>query len=156
MRTYKLASLLQITLLAYWVATEVVDLFPLNDLAARPDDYDLPGSIAVNVLQQLAYMALFTLGFWLTAAAATVGYSVYLALQLWTWWVPYLFGASDEANARKAEQFSQTASVLPPIDGRMPPDVQHLVLESLTALTVLCSALAARQLRRVRMADREL
>jgi len=144
---FRTAQLLQLVLLAYWVATEVLDLFPLNDLAARPADYDLRASVAVNVLQQLAYLTLFALGWWVTAAVATVGYGVYLALQLWTWWVPYLFGTAVD-QARRFEQFGRTTSVLPVLDGRMPPDLQHVLLETLTALTVLCSGLAAHRLRR--------
>jgi hypothetical protein len=153
MRWHRLATLLQVVLLAYWVATEVVDLYPLNDLASRPADYDLQASIAVNVLQQLAYMALFAVGLWWTAAAATVGYGVYLGLQLWTWWVPYLTGVAADGADRKLDQFSDTVSVLPVIDGRIGPDLQHLVLQTLTELTVLCSAMAARALRRARTID---
>ena len=94
LRWFKAALLLQIVLLAYWLAIELVDLHPWNDIGARPANYDLNRSLAANALQQLAYMGVFALGLRLLSFAPALGYAVYLALQIWTWWVPYAAGAS--------------------------------------------------------------
>jgi hypothetical protein len=147
LRWFKAALLLQILLLAYWLATEVVDLFPWNDLAARPEDYDLRQAIAVNALQQLAYMALFALGVRFFATLSALGYGVYLALQLWTWWVPYMAGADTEWRERYGESFARTLKLLPSDPSHLAPDVQHLTLQLLTLATMFATFMAAARMR---------
>lgn len=82
------------------------------------------------------------------------GYAfVWLALQVFTWWIPYLFGGSAEHWSGYAD----TLSVLPTLDGRPGPDVQHLVLQVLSlAMAVMLTILTSRlwRNRRRRQTDR--
>ena len=147
LRWFKAALVLQILLLAYWLTMEVVDLHPWNDIASRPAGYDLRWSIAVNALQMLAYMALFAPGVRPLAIVSTVGYGVYLALQLWTWWKPFVLGASSEWQALYAESFARTLKVLPVYGTRLPPDAQHITLQVLTLLTLIATGMAVSRMQ---------
>ncbi len=147
LRWFKAALVLQILLLAYWLATEVVHLFPWNDIASRPGDYDLGWSVAVNALQMLAYMALFVFGSRPLAMVSAAGYGIYLALQLWIWWEPYIIGASSDWQARYAESFSRTLKLLPADGTHLAPDAQHLVLQVLTLVTLIATARAVSRMQ---------
>jgi hypothetical protein len=147
LRWFKAALVLQVLLLAYWLAMEVLDLFPWNDLQSRPETFDLRHAIAVNALQQLAYMGLFALGIRLIGLISAIGYGAYLALQLWTWWPPYLFGADEAWQARYAESFARTLKVLPSPGNHLAPDAQHLVLQLLTLAVLVATAGSVAKMR---------
>jgi hypothetical protein len=147
LRWFKAAVALQVLLLAYWLAMEVLDLFPWNDLASRPEQYDLRRIVAVNALSQLVFMGLFALGLRPLAAISVVFYAGYLALQLWKWWPPYLFGADEAWQEKYAASFARTLKLLPTHGNHLAPDVQHLVLHLITLATLLATAVAAGKMR---------
>jgi hypothetical protein len=147
LRWFKAALLLQVLLLAYWLTMEVIDLFPWNDLASFPGDYDLRRRIAVNALQQLAYIGLFALGLRLFALLAVLGYAFYFAMQLKTWWVPYAFGADAAWRARYAQVYGKTLKLLPSEGVHLAPDVQHLAMHVLTLAVLIASAMALARMR---------
>jgi hypothetical protein len=147
-RAFRTAQWLQLLLLAYWVTIETVEIFPLNDIRGRVPHYEPATALAVNLLQQIAYMALFAARQWWPALAAALGYAAYLALQLWTWWVPYLFGASPDWQARHSRNFERTLKLLPSSEGHPAPDLQHMLLQLLTVAALIATARAARSLRR--------
>jgi hypothetical protein len=64
---------------------------------------------------------------WLSISA----YGVWLALQLGTWWPPYLFGASERWSRVYARAFADSTQWLPRWDNHLPPDAMHLVLQAL-------------------------
>ena len=65
------------------------------------------------------------------AWAALAGYGTWLVLQLWTWWPPYLVGASDRWARVYARAFAEATQVLPRWGDHLPPDAMHLVLQGL-------------------------
>jgi hypothetical protein len=66
-----------------------------------------------------------------------VSYWVLLGGALLSWWVPYLFGASEEKKARFRERFAGTLAFLPERHG-IRPDTLHVVFHaSLVAFLVL-------------------
>ena len=147
LRWFKLALMFQALLLAYWLAIEVLDLFPWNDIAARPEDYDLHRSIAWHGLQQLAFIVLMATGIQLLAFMAVCGYAVWLAFQLWNWWMPWVNGASAEWRDEYRALFSRTLNVLP-VDYVTPaPDLQNLVLQILTLATLCATAMAVARMQ---------
>jgi hypothetical protein len=147
LRWFKAAIVLQILLLAYWLAIEVVELNPWNDLAARGADYDLRASIMLNALPQLAFMALFGLGIRPAATLSALGYGVYLAAQLWFWWRPVVWAADAEWPRHYGELYARTIKV-PYSEGlALAPDAQHLALQALTFLTLFVTAMAASRMR---------
>lgn len=123
-------------MLAWFVVTNHVDLFPLNDLSRQGDQLSstLSGFIpfGLALLSVSVFPNVWLILFW-------TGYAyVWLALQSFTWWVPYLLGPPAEHRS----EYANTIRILPAVDGRFGPDLQHLVLEVLSlamavALTVL-------------------
>lgn len=67
---------------------------------------------------------------------ALLGTAVWLALQLKTWWPPYLLGASERWSRVYARAFAQSTQVLPRWGNHLPPDAMHLVLQILLAGSV--------------------
>jgi len=68
----------------------------------------------------------------------TLGYAIWLALQVKTWWVAYAFGASDSWMRVYRRVFSHSTQLLPSFGRHLPPDGMHLVLQVLlTAAVVL-------------------
>jgi hypothetical protein len=61
---------------------------------------------------------------------------VWLALQVWTWWPPYIVGASERWAAVYARAFAQSTRILPRWDNHLPPDALHLVLQVLLSGTL--------------------
>ncbi len=95
----------------------------------------------------LACFLLPFLVFWLAWArglrglmwACTLGYAVWLALQVKTWWGAYLFGASDSWLRTYERVFSRSTQLLPRWGRHLPPDGMHLVLQVLLAAAVGCA-----------------
>jgi hypothetical protein len=85
-------------------------------------------------------LAIFWLAFakrlrWLMAIGL-VFYSVWLALEIKTWWVSYALGASDSWAAVYQRVFSQSTQLLPSFGRHLPPDGLHIVLQILLAASV--------------------
>jgi hypothetical protein len=146
LRWFKAALVLQMLLLAYWLTIEVVGIFPWNDLASRPADYDLRWAVATNALQMLAYMAIFALGVRPLAMLSVLGYGVYFAWQAWIWWKPYVLGA-DSAWQTYAGSFARTLKFLPASGTHIPPDAQHIVLQALALITLIATGMAVSRMR---------
>ena len=65
------------------------------------------------------------------------GYGGWLFLQIRTWWISYLFGASDNWKAVYQRTFSQTTKILPSAGNHLAPDGMHLVLQLLLLTVVI-------------------
>ena len=70
---------------------------------------------------------------WLAVSAC----GVWLALQLATWWPPYLFGASERWARVYARAFAEATQWLPRWGSHLPPDAMHLVLQALLTGAVI-------------------
>jgi hypothetical protein len=100
---------------------------------------------AQDVLLMTAFLAPFLI-FWFAYSmglrwlmwVCTLGYAIWLALQVKTWWVAYAFGASDSWMRVYRRVFSKSTQLLPSFGRHLPPDGMHLVLQVLlTAAVVL-------------------
>lgn len=69
-------------------------------------------------------------------ALAVLATGVWLALQIWSWWIPYILGASEQWSRVYARAFAQATAVLPRWGNHLPPDGMHLVLQALLIGTV--------------------
>lgn len=56
---------------------------------------------------------------------------IWFGLQLATWWLPYLFGASPAWADVYGRVFAQQTQVLPRWGAHLPPDAMHLTLQVL-------------------------
>lgn len=155
---YRTALFWQIGLAAYM---QLISWFPLgrwNYQPCCPTGLELlrrgalPLSDVVGAGMFLLPVALFWLGarrawrwaMWLALAATTI----WLGLQIWTWWPPYLFGASEHWSEIYARAFAQSTPILPRWGNHLPPDAAHFTLQVLLAGSVTTGAMAL--LRRVR------
>ena len=74
---------------------------------------------------------------------------VWLGLQLWTWWPPYVFGASEQWARVYDRAFAASTRILPRWGNHLPPDAEHFVLQVLLAGSVVSGTVAElRQTRR--------
>ena len=144
---YRTALLWQIALAVYM---QVISWFPLgrwNYQACCPPGLEalrrgtLTLGDAAGAGAFLLPLALFWLGarwewrwaMWLAVVATTV----WLALQLWTWWPPYLLGASDRWAQVYARAFAESTPILPGWGNHLPPDAMHFFLQLLLAAAVV-------------------
>jgi len=73
---------------------------------------------------------------------------VWLGLQIWTWWPPYLFGASERWSGVYARAFAESTPILPRWGNHLPPDAAHFVLQVLLLSTVATGAMAVLRQKR--------
>jgi hypothetical protein len=71
----------------------------------------------------------------------TLGYAIWLTLQVKTWRVAYAFGARDSWARMYERVFSQSIQLLPSLGRHLPPDGTHLFLQVLLATVVACAIL---------------
>jgi len=138
-RTRRASAVTLIAIMLAWFGiTNHVALEPLNDLSRQGDQ--LPSTLAGFIPFVLAILTvLFVPNFWLVLFWTGYAY-VWLTLQIFTWWIPYLLGGSAEHWS----SYRDTVNVLPVLDGRIGPDVQHLVLQILSlAMAVMLTALTS-------------
>jgi hypothetical protein len=145
LRWFKTALVMQLLLVAYWLAIDVVDLSPWNDITAAPDA--LRSRIAITALPLIALTAIFALGLQTLGMITVAGHAIYLGVQLWAWWKPYAWGANAEQQAAYAAGFARTIKVLPAYGTHLPPDAQHIVLHVLMAVTLFAAAMAVARMR---------
>jgi hypothetical protein len=83
--------------------------------------------------------------FWLGASRnwrwamwlAVLATAAWLAIQIWSWWIPYAVGASVRWARVYARAFAQATPVLPRWGNHLPPDGMHVVLQILLIGTVV-------------------
>lgn len=147
MLSMKLSLISQIALLIYLQVIEWVNLFPWNDIRRGNGQAGL--DIAIGAVMIGAIIAtLCRLRVVMTIAAAL--YSVWLWLQIDTWWVGYFAGASPTWKRTYARFFSQTVQILPRDADHLPPDACHLVLQVLIVVALATTVFASISLWRSR------
>lgn len=122
------ALLPQVALAIYFQVVEWIPLFPWNDLSRGNPQAGL--DVAVGVVQAVLIAWTANGGTWGRRLAGGF-YAVWLALQVWNWWIPYLFGAGQTGPEVYARLFGNTHRFLPPIAERPAPDSNHVVLHIL-------------------------
>lgn len=69
------------------------------------------------------------------------GYCVWLALQIETWWVAYIFGASESWQEVYHRVFSRTLKILPSFGTHLPPDALHFIMQILLLAAIVCGVI---------------
>ena len=99
-------------------------------------------------ISDVLYCVAFTLPFWAFLFAfvrdlrwlmwlQVAVYSAWMALQVKSWWVPYLLGATDRQAERYQAVFASSTQLLPSFGRHLPPDGLHLVLQVLGASALI-------------------
>jgi hypothetical protein len=96
--------------------------------------------------------ALFLLAYWKRWRwlmwADTAGYAVWLILQVQTWWIPYLFGASDHWQKVYHRVFANSTKILPSFGNHLAPDAMHLTIQLFLFVIVTSAILGLIQMKR--------
>lgn len=77
-----------------------------------------------------------------------VGYTAWFYLQLQTWWVPYLFGASEHWQEIYHRVFAHSTKILPSFGNHLAPDAMHLVIQLLLLVIITSLIVGLVQTRR--------
>ncbi len=66
-----------------------------------------------------------------------LGYTVWLALQTQTWWVNYIFGASDDWQRVYHRVFGSTLKILLSFGTHLAPDAMHFIMQVLLVAVIV-------------------
>jgi hypothetical protein len=135
-RAVRLAVAAQLLCASYLQFIEWVPLAPWNNIANGNQQEVLDVVLAVL---QVAFALAFAYRLRWAMALGLAGYSAWFALQIHSWWRPYLF-----AGYRVGPNwwFAHTYKFLPQIGNRPTPDAAHVVLQ-ITLLLVIVTGFAA-------------
>lgn len=127
----------------YLQLVEWVDLGPWNSFVAGSNG-QAQADILFAVLSVVLVAALWRGGraAELGAVTATGAWAV---LQIATWWIPYIQGASPAWQHTYATWFAENVQLLPGDATHLPPDANHVVLQVLIAAAFTLSLCAARR-----------
>jgi hypothetical protein len=131
----------QITLFIYFQIVEWVNLFPWNDMSK--DKPQRPLDLVFGVIQLILIYCLFK-QVWRLVGIGLMLYTIWLFLQIISWWTPYLWRASEKQSWSYKRYFSKTYKFkfLPPIGSHPIPDANHIVLQLLVLIVVIATGFA--------------
>src|ERR1700693_3505948 len=105
---------------------QVINWFPLGSWNDQPGFVPIFHSVISGKIEwgDIGILSMFLLPFLLFALAywrrwnwlmwiGVAGYAIWLCLQIQTWWVPYLFGASGHWQEVYHRVFAHSAKILP-------------------------------------------
>lgn len=134
--------MLQFALAVYLQFIEWIDVFPWNDVRNGNGQEQLDMGLAVAcALALVSTYRGWKPGIWFGAAL----YFVWLALQISTFWVPYVAGASSRWQRTWEAHFGHTVQWFPRVGNHLPPDASHFILQVLLvgAFCAVCAHLWA-------------
>ena len=140
-----LSIAMQILLALYLQIGEWVDLFPWNDLSRGNGQESL--DVAMAIIQFGLVFGFVRRMSWVMGAGVGF-YFVWIILQIQSWWVPYVWGASDSHMRFYQRWFGQTYKFLPTFNHHPAPDALHVVLQVLILVVVITAVVAFIQVRK--------
>jgi hypothetical protein len=150
MKWFKISLLIQFVLAIYF---ETMIWFPVGAWNAQPGDRLITlvhgghtGAVIGFSVAVLTPFLLFVLAFWRRwfwlMWVGLLGHATWAAMQIKSWWIPWLFGPSarDLANAKS---LGKTYKIFPSSSRHLAPDAMHFVLDLLlfAALATLAAGL---------------
>jgi hypothetical protein len=150
------AIFLLTTCLIYHQVTTLVDFYPLNNVRDS-NRRERIREVLINGPVMLAPVLLAVFGGLAQQSSLVLVAGgielVIAALGITLWWLPYLTGHSVPWAARgtdgtwpqlHARVYASTVMILPNIDNRPRPNLEHTILHALLVAAGICSLLAAR------------
>jgi hypothetical protein len=92
----------------------------------------------------LAYWKRWTWLMWL----GVFGYTAWFYLQVQPWWVPYIFGATDQWQKTYHRVFAHSTKILPSFGSHLAPDGMHLVIQLFLSVIITTLIVGLVQIRR--------
>jgi hypothetical protein len=155
MKWLRASLVTQIILAAYFQVVLWLPLGSWNDQPGKRLITLLSEGQALAVLgfalAMLLPVLLFALSLWKRWVwlmwVGLMSYGVWAALQIQSWWIPWIFGADQRALSNQ-KFLQKTYKLFPSSIGHPAPDALHFVLDLLLFLTVVTIALGLLETRR--------
>lgn len=126
----------QILLLVYHQTTTLFDFYPFNNVRNYPWRLKLTECLVNGIIMAIPPIGyVFDVG-WAKGAAPWI-YVGILAGAWVSWYQKYLFGATPAQQLAYDHIFRPTMQVLPDIQGRPRPNLEHIILHGLLLITLL-------------------
>jgi hypothetical protein len=90
------------------------------------------------ILFFLGYRKRWSLLIWISL----ISNLVWLVLQIQTWWIGYIFGASESWASTYERVFSHSTKLLPSFGRHLAPDAMHFVLQILLLVALITTSVA--------------
>jgi Na+-transporting methylmalonyl-CoA/oxaloacetate decarboxylase gamma subunit len=155
LKWFRASLVIQVILAAYFQAILWFPLGSWNDqpgkrlIALLREGHTL--AVLGFALAMLLPLLLFALAFWKRwvwlMALGLFGYGVWAALQIQSWWIPWIFGADQRALSNQ-KFLQRTYKIFPSSLAHPAPDAMHFVLDLLVFLVVVMIALGLLETRR--------
>ena len=119
-------------MLIYFAVDNHVGLNPWNNLAQAGSQWS--STLAGWIPRLFTLWALRRRARWAVGVGA-VWTVVWFLLQLWQWWIPYLFGPTPLHSDFRwyiEHGYTETLRILPQRGARPTPDLQHMMLQMLS------------------------
>ena len=129
----------QVILLTYYQIIEWVSLFPWNDI--RRGNGQAKIDFIVGGIMLLLILVTVLRARWAMAVGAAL-YGWWFWLQIQSWWLPYIQGASPGWKRVYGRYFAETVNFLPTAGDHLAPDACHIVLQLLIVSALVTTALA--------------
>ena len=126
-------------LFGYYQLIEWVDLFPWNDIRRGNGQATLDLVVAGIML---GLILVTSRRVWWAMGIAAALYGLWLYLQIQSWWLPYLQGASPGWKRVYGRFFGETVKFLPTVGDHLAPDACHIVLQLLIVGALVTTGLA--------------
>jgi hypothetical protein len=115
-----------------------------SDKAAWGDIASVSAFLLPFLFFSLAYWKRWTWLMWV----GTVCYTIWLCVQIYSWWVPYIFGASPQWQEVYDRVFAHSTKILPSFGNHLAPDAMHLTIQLLLIVMVVSSIMGLLQFHR--------
>jgi hypothetical protein len=142
---------------------QMINWFSLGAWNNQPDFVPLISSVMSGTIEwvDIGIVGAFLLPFFLFLLAfwrqwrwlmwvGALGYTFWLYLQIQTWWIPYLFGASDHWQEVYHRVFAHSTNILPSFGNHLAPDAMHLTIQLLLCIIVASSIVGLGQIQRTK------
>ena len=139
----------QAVLLTYCQIIEWVDLFPWNNIRGGNGQETLDFIVGGVVV---LFIVAAALRLWRVMFLGAVVYTIWLGLEIDSWWIAYLKGASPSWKAVYQRNFADTVKFLPTRGGHLAPDAAHVFLQLLIVIAMVTTIAAAFRIRSQRIA----
>ncbi|MBS1988095.1 hypothetical protein JST56_03805 [Candidatus Dependentiae bacterium] len=133
---WRLALFFQVFHLVYHQVTTIFDLYPFNNIKSYTRKQQLLecGSCAFAMGIPI-FATLF--GGKIMAGVSVVLFILLLMGEYFTWWKPYFFGPTELWKTVYNKKFKSTIIILPAINDHPIPNLEHLILHSITVVTFI-------------------
>jgi hypothetical protein len=110
------------------------------------------GLVSLFLLPFLIYLLAYQKHWIWLLWVGTIGYGMWLILQIQNWWIPYFFGASQHWHDVYYRVFSKSTKILPSFGNHLAPDAMHLTIQILLIIVVIFSLVGLIKLSRQKKA----